>query len=65
LQPTPRCIHRAADPGEPFEPGTLSPDATVHGGTLRMLTVLDQYTKEVHVSRPERQIGSSRRYPGG
>jgi hypothetical protein len=24
-----------------------------------MLTVLDEYTKEVHVSRPERQIGSS------
>ena len=34
-------------------------DATVHGGALRMLTVLDEYTKEVHVLRPERQIGSA------
>ena len=34
-------------------------DSTVHGGALRMLTVLDEYTKEVHVLRPERQIGSS------
>jgi len=33
-------------------------DATVHGGALRMLTVLDEYTKEVHVLRPERPIGS-------
>ena len=33
-------------------------DATVHGGALRMLTVLDEHTKEVHVLRPERQIGS-------
>ncbi len=33
-------------------------DTTVHGGALRMLTVLDEYTKEVHVLRPERQIGS-------
>jgi transposase InsO family protein len=34
-------------------------DATVHGGTLRMLTVLDEHTKEVHVLRPERRIGSA------
>jgi len=34
-------------------------DATVHGGALRMLTVLDEYTKEVHVLRPERRIGSA------
>ena len=34
-------------------------DATVHGGALRMLTVLDEHTKEVHVLRPERQIGSA------
>ena len=34
-------------------------DATVHGGTLRMLTVLDEHTKEVHVLRPERRMGSA------
>ena len=34
-------------------------DATIHGGALRMLTVLDEHTKEVHVLRPERQIGSA------
>lgn len=34
-------------------------DATVHGGALRMLTVLDEHTKEVHVLRPERQIGAA------
>lgn len=34
-------------------------DATVHGGALRMLTVLDEHTKEVHVLRPERRIGSA------
>ncbi len=34
-------------------------DSTVHGGALRMLTVLDEHTKEVHVLRPERQIGSA------
>jgi transposase InsO family protein len=34
-------------------------DAAVHGGALRMLTVLDEHTKEVHVLRPERQIGSA------
>jgi putative transposase len=34
-------------------------DATVHGGTLRMLTVLDEHTKEVHVLRPERRIGAA------
>ena len=33
-------------------------DATVHGGALRMLTVLDEHTKEVHVLRPARRIGS-------
>ena len=39
--------------------GTLSADGTVHDGALRMLTVLDEYTKEVHLMRPERQIGSA------
>ena len=34
-------------------------DATTIGGALRMLTVLDEYTKEVHVLRPERRIGST------
>ena len=34
-------------------------DATVHGGALRMLTVLDEHTKEVHVLRPERRLGSA------
>jgi len=34
-------------------------DSTVHGGALRMLTVLDEHTKEVHVLRPERRIGSA------
>lgn len=34
-------------------------DSTVHRGTLRMLTVLDEHAKEVHVLRPERQIGSA------
>jgi hypothetical protein len=34
-------------------------DATVHGGALRMLTVLDEHTKEVHVLRPEQRIGSA------
>ena len=34
-------------------------DATTIGGALRMLTVLDEYTKEVHVLRPERRIGSA------
>jgi transposase InsO family protein len=34
-------------------------DATVHGGALRMLTVFDEHTKEVHVLRPERRIGSA------
>ena len=34
-------------------------DATVHGGPLRLLTVLDEHTKEVHVLRPERRIGSA------
>jgi putative transposase len=28
-------------------------------GPLRMLTVLDEHTKEVHGLRPERQIGSA------
>lgn len=36
----------------------FSADATVHGGALRMLTVLDESTKEMHVLRPERQIGA-------
>lgn len=31
-------------------------DANVHGGALRMLTVLDEHTKEVPVLRPERRI---------
>ncbi|MSU66911.1 MAG: transposase, partial [Opitutus sp.] len=30
----------------------------MHGGALRLLTVLDEHTKEVHGLRPERQIGS-------
>lgn len=34
-------------------------DATVHGGALRTLTVLDEHTKEVHVLRPARRIGSA------
>jgi transposase InsO family protein len=34
-------------------------DTTVHGGALRMLTVLNEHTKEVHVVRPERRIGSA------
>jgi hypothetical protein len=34
-------------------------DATVHGGALRMLTVLDEHTKEAHVLRPERRISSA------
>jgi transposase InsO family protein len=34
-------------------------DATVHGGALRKLTVLDEHTKEVHDLRPERRIGSA------
>ena len=34
-------------------------DATVHGGALRMLTVIDEHTKEVRVLRTERRIGSS------
>ena len=29
---------------------------TVHGGALRMLTVLDKHTKEVHILRPERRL---------
>jgi len=34
-------------------------DATVHGGALRMLTVLAEHTKDAHVLRPERRIGSA------
>lgn len=33
-------------------------DATKRGGALRMLTVLDEYTRECHVLRPERAIKS-------
>ena len=39
--------------------GNFIADATVHGGVLRMLTVLDEHTEEVHVLRPERRIGSA------
>ncbi len=28
-------------------------DATVHGGSLKMLTILDEHTRECHVLRPE------------
>jgi putative transposase len=31
-------------------------DSTVRGGALRMLTVLDEHTRECHVLRPERAI---------
>ena len=31
-------------------------DSTVPGGALRMLTVLDEHTRECHVLRPERAI---------
>ena len=34
-------------------------DATVHDGALRMLTVLNEYTNEVYLLWPERQIGLS------
>src|SRR5271167_4507260 len=33
-------------------------DATVRGGTLRMLTVLDEYTRECHVLRADRALKS-------
>ena len=31
-------------------------DATVRGGTLKMLTILDEHTRECHVLRPERAL---------
>ena len=31
-------------------------DATVRGGSLKMLTILDEYTRECHVLRPERAL---------
>ena len=31
-------------------------DATVRGGALRMLTILDEHTRECHVLRPERTL---------
>ncbi len=31
-------------------------DATVRGGSLRMLTILDEHTRECHVLRPERAL---------
>jgi putative transposase len=33
-------------------------DATVRGGALRMLTILDEYTRECHVLRADRALGS-------
>ncbi len=33
-------------------------DATIRGGTLRMLTVLDEYTRECHVLRADRALKS-------
>lgn len=64
--PRPRQTRRGASTGLPTQADhrghvwtwDFIADATVHGGPLRMLTVLDEYTKEVHVLRPERQIGS-------
>lgn len=34
-------------------------DATVRGGALKMLTILDEHTRECHVLRPERALRSS------
>jgi putative transposase len=34
-------------------------DATVHGGALRMLTVLDEHTQECHVVRADRALKST------
>ena len=34
-------------------------DATVRGGSLRMLTILDEYTRECHVLRAERALKST------
>lgn len=34
-------------------------DATVRGGALRMLTILDEYTRECHVLRADRALRSS------
>jgi len=34
-------------------------DATVRGGSLRMLTILDEYTRECHVLRAERALKSA------
>ena len=34
-------------------------DATVRGGALRMLTILDEYTRECHVLRAERALKSA------
>ena len=31
-------------------------DATVRGGPLKMLTILDEFTRECHVLRPERAL---------
>jgi len=54
----PACLRRRSTRGHVWTWDFVA-DATVHGGTLRMLTVLDEHTKEVHVLRPERRIGSA------
>ena len=36
-------------------------DATVRGGALKMLTILDEHTRECHVLRPDRAMRSGRR----
>lgn len=54
----PQRLTRATHRGHVWTWGFIA-DATVHGGALRMLTVLDEHTKEVHVLRPEQRIGAA------
>ncbi len=58
----PGPLNRPADSGDPLRSCLdvgLRRGRHRAWGTLRMLTVLDEYTKEVHFLRPERRIGSA------
>ena len=62
--PKRRLVHRGLSTGLPTKAAhrghvwtwDFISDATVRGGALKMLTILDEYTRECHVLRPERAL---------
>ena len=65
VPPTKRkIVRRGVSTGLPTKATHRSPvwtwdfisDATVRGGSLKMLTILDEHTRECHVLRPERAL---------